>query len=628
MCERCIRFVVLSVACVSLSLISAKGEGLVVSPSWEQFARDAAAGRVGRILDYSLVGYQFSNEAIPDVSRWKRIDVTDFGARPDDRKFDDPFIRRAIKAAESIEEPVVIYFPAGRYLVGDPRFKSAPFVISRSNIVLMGAGANEGGTEIYNYEYGGNSFIHRFVIRSKDDDETTLARVVEPVRKGSKSINVDDASRLEAGQFIQVFHKSGKAYDANSNGREAFSGWSLAKADLPLSSNHQIAEVSGETVTLVNPVFANLPTESGLTEIRTFEPIQNVGIENIRFSSAWEDFPVEYVHHKDHVSDYGWRGISFQRVVHSWIRNCDFKSFSQCVSFVDTMGVTVADVSFTGKKGHSTLTVHESTAVLGLRLKIETDTFHGPAVQRSASGTVFSDIIQAHQTSIDPHAHFPYATLYDCVRGGMFRQPGGSPKWQPHHGPDLLLWNFEVENRFDGSDILFWTQDRLLSYLDPLLVGVRGLPATEFRDAGLDELRDLVAYPYSLYDAQLQLRSRGFYLSSSDEIENSARLANDGNPSTDWRSDPTTGDSWLMLDFGVARSVSEVKLDSDDRYQCRVLALKEGGSDWEIVFIGDLGNDVGVLKFDSLRAVRLRVVFEDEPSGNAVVVSEVLATAE
>ena len=81
--------------------------------------------------------------------------------------------------------------------------------------------------------------------------------------------------------------------------------------------------------------------------------IEGVGIEDIRFTSGWADFPREFVHHKDDTVDYGWNAVQFKFVQNSWIRNCEFKDWTQVADIRESVGVTVDDVLISGKRGHS-----------------------------------------------------------------------------------------------------------------------------------------------------------------------------------------------------------------------------------------------------------------------------------
>jgi len=150
---------------------------LVESPAWVEFAVNCTGpNRSESVLsDFSYAGYRFSNAQIPDVSDCQRLSVADYGVLPDDQSFDDEGIQAAIDAAVAADEPTVVFFPAGRYMVGDEAHARTPIVVNGSHVVLLGSGAGEGRTEIYADWSGGenesgvpsNGGIWRFQFRPR-----------------------------------------------------------------------------------------------------------------------------------------------------------------------------------------------------------------------------------------------------------------------------------------------------------------------------------------------------------------------------------------------------------------------------------------------------------------------------
>ena len=66
--------------------------------------------------DYSFAGYKWGEEEIPDVTGTV-LDVTEFGAIPNDKKDDTEAILAAVKKAHETEDNVVVYLPPGRYIL-------------------------------------------------------------------------------------------------------------------------------------------------------------------------------------------------------------------------------------------------------------------------------------------------------------------------------------------------------------------------------------------------------------------------------------------------------------------------------------------------------------------------------
>ena len=67
--------------------------------------------------DFSYAGYHWGKEPPPRPPA--TLDVTDFGAVADDREDDDDAILKAVALANAASEPVVLQFPAGRFILRD-----------------------------------------------------------------------------------------------------------------------------------------------------------------------------------------------------------------------------------------------------------------------------------------------------------------------------------------------------------------------------------------------------------------------------------------------------------------------------------------------------------------------------
>ena len=65
-----------------------------VAPLWEEFVEAKKAGKTPILPDFSYAGYHFSEREIPSVTNKKYFKVTDFGAVPNDNKFDDEAIQK------------------------------------------------------------------------------------------------------------------------------------------------------------------------------------------------------------------------------------------------------------------------------------------------------------------------------------------------------------------------------------------------------------------------------------------------------------------------------------------------------------------------------------------------------
>src|SRR4051812_31538253 len=65
--------------------------------------------------DFSYAGYHFGEEPLPDLR--PTLEVTDFGAKPDDDADDTAAIQKALAAAMKASGPVVLHFAKGTFIV-------------------------------------------------------------------------------------------------------------------------------------------------------------------------------------------------------------------------------------------------------------------------------------------------------------------------------------------------------------------------------------------------------------------------------------------------------------------------------------------------------------------------------
>tara|TARA_R110002012_G_scaffold151981_2_gene311939 strand:+ start:30664 stop:31146 length:483 start_codon:yes stop_codon:yes gene_type:complete len=93
--------------------------------------------------DFSYAGYHFGEKEIVTEADTTYINITDFGAFPNDNKDDTKAILSALNFAHSVKGHVTVYFPKGRFIIKDI------LRISRSNITISGKGMGTQGTQLY-----------------------------------------------------------------------------------------------------------------------------------------------------------------------------------------------------------------------------------------------------------------------------------------------------------------------------------------------------------------------------------------------------------------------------------------------------------------------------------------------
>lgn len=480
-----------------------------VAPSWTDFVNDQAAGKQPVLSEYSYAGYHFSEKEIPDVSSWTYFDVSDYGAVADDAGYDDQAIQDAINAAELHDGPAVVFFPTGRFVVSEDNSVSNWIQISRDSLVLKGSGSGAGGTEIFMDKRRVQNGHWQFQFSPPSVNTAVLARISKPAERGDFVVYVDDASSLEVGMVINIYHKSEEFARAHFGDLELSDDWTRlfgSGGGMNMHELHEITDISGDRLTLKNPIQTVMPQLPEQFVVRANTTISEVGVEDILFVSDWENYGESFVHHKDDIHDYGWNAVEFDYVRNAWMRNCEFRSWSQVVNVQHSIGVTIENVEISGDKGHASFATRRSYGLLVKDCIDHAGQHHGPGTGYAGVNTVYLRHEMQKGQSVDSHSGQPYATLIDDVQGGDFDQNGGPHESYPHHGQGFTFWNFRHSSTTNET-YDFWSMSRNgNTYANPLFVGFQADTEVEFRDAGLDELNGEMVEPRSLFEAQFQLR--------------------------------------------------------------------------------------------------------------------------
>lgn len=478
------------------------------APLWKAYASAYREGKTSTLPDFSYAGYHFSEKKLPDPAAKKQFNVTDYGAKPNDEGYDDAAIQAAIRAAEANPGGGVVRFPAGRFLICPDNDQSKKITIQKSGIVLQGAGSGEGGTEIFatNMRIGTRQF------RFEPEHRTTkrLAVITGKAESGGHWVTVADASALKAGQDVTLRHKSEAFTRRYFAPQELHKDWTRLfgnNGGMNIQEIHTIAEVKGNRVRFINPLHIPIePVEGHDFILESYEALEECGIEHIRFTGNWNSYPEEFVHHKDSIHDAGWCAVAMEYVKDSWVRSCVFNDWNEGVFIRAGYRITLIHNSFGGKGGHSTVHARSGYGVL-VKMCEFTSSHHGPGTGYTGVNTVVTQCKMAVDQNIDSHSGQPYATLFDDIRGGVFRNIGGPQPGFPHHGRDLVFWNFYHRSTWDFT-YDFWDLQKRKNhtFAQPVFVGFRADKDIRFKNEGLNELPGKEVQPKSLFEAQLALR--------------------------------------------------------------------------------------------------------------------------
>ena len=490
------------------------------------------------LLDFSYAGYMHGETAPSDVYSlgYEIYDVTEYGAVPGDGKSDRAAFLAALAAALGSNTTIdgngwltyphkekanaIIYFPAGEFILHDASDdsdgKSQSIVIRSGNFVIKGAGRDLTTLVMSDPmlpKDASTLYSSPEMIQLKHNSGLSeLTTVSGNSAKGSFSVQVASTSGISEGDWVCLYVKNSNTdFVAQEVAPyKADPSWDIYKTGVEVIDYHQVKSVSGNTVTFYEPLMHAVESRFGW-EVKKFPHYENIGVEDLTFKgNAVADFE----HHKDWNHDGGYKPLSMNRVVNSWIRRVGFVSTSEACSIVNSANVSAYDISMSGNRGHAAVRSQSSSRVL---IAATTDVcsdgagnFHGVGVSKQSIGTVLYRNVWGDDSCFESHATQPRATLIDCCKGGWHRgHMGGSANQAPHHLADLTIWNFEATKTSENGEFQWWDESvTWWRFLPPVIVGFRSASGLTFDQSQVlaNELYGQIPQQESLFEAQLKAR--------------------------------------------------------------------------------------------------------------------------
>ena len=446
--------------------------------------------------DFSYAGYGSGVGTIPSVSQEVRVD--DFGARADDEKDDTKAIIEAISAAAGKDGPVRVQFGPGRYILSDILW------IERSDIVLSGMGAGEGGTELYmprplnQMDDGGaldelrtylvendkrerqtnanldtlfspwswsGGFIwtrvpegrHATYLESHDRQIDQVADIKSGTR-GERVLVLNEPGRLKVGDVLQI-HWHNRAGPGGPLIRELYGNtkeeigsrhWELPERPLVRQAT-RIERIDGNRVTISDPLLHPINSELPAYFAR-WDHLSNVGIQDLALTFPENPF---FGHH----NEAGYNGIYFTGVHDGWVRNIVVTNADSGILTDDLANVTISNIVTEGDHpAHYSVHIGNVHNVLVDGLTVSNPTIHTLSFNTQATKSVYKDAVVWSRPSLDQHAGANHQNLYDNVtvhltpdaqaKDGtpMFDlyKAGGAGYWKPGHARFNTTWNLNV----------------------------------------------------------------------------------------------------------------------------------------------------------------------------------------
>jgi hypothetical protein len=502
------------------------GEGKE-SAHWKAFqsATDRSSAEI--LTDYSYAGYEHGEKGIPDV-QGPVFKVTDYGAKADDSISDEDAIRKAVAAAENAGGGVVL-FPAGKFLIWADRNKADVIRISKSGVVIRGAGCGKGGTVIRAIHSGYRTGPYAVPKGTKDsdgkDDWSKIpyffmfegveggkreggksAAVTGAVKRGSFTIPVKSTEGFSVGEWVVLKAATPKLDGELMAGLQPDPTWTrIIKDGSSISELHQVKEIQGESLILKEPLLVNLGADFE-AKIFPVTLIEQVGVEDMALQGGWRG---AFVHHRSALDDEGWDGIQFKGVANGWVRRCSFLNVNTGVYLRDSVACSILENRFAGNKGHYDVAIRSNCSFNMMGLTEETTApQHGASTGNRSAGTVVWRWLMSKASTVDSHGNGPYATLIDRVDGGTMTRSGGPAPSFPNHLRWMVFWNFFYDSD-DEQPINFWNYEKgkEAKFVKPLFVGLHGKPVKLKEDSvDANECPGAPVTPESLYEAQLALR--------------------------------------------------------------------------------------------------------------------------
>ncbi|MBU3809795.1 MAG: DUF4955 domain-containing protein [Candidatus Phocaeicola faecipullorum] len=530
--------------------------------AWQNFL-SGATGNV--LLDYSYAGYNYGETAPADgmvlgytvYNVRKIMEQNGLSAKAAFEKIldDNKLIRKTTPGVSNANARIVVYFPAGEYVLQETTDK--PWQIIGGNFVIKGDGPDKTILKMTSHIGTSESTTGAMITMGhtqsprNTDNSQSLGNITENAKKGDFTVE-GSFSGVKVGDWVQLRLRSnnddalkaelGPIYSQKTN------NWSITKAPGVSDNNedsngirimefHKVKSASATSVTFYDPIMSdiNIATAGNYNdgwELRQYKCFENIGVEDLSFVG---DAPTPYYHHAEEAPagslspwmyDSSYKPVLFMRCVNSWIRNVKFTSVSEAATFDQSAFCSAYNITIDGKRGHSAVRAQESTRIfIGKVTDVSSDTrgngqWHGCGVSKPSIGTVVWNTNWGQDACFESHATQPRATLFDNCRGGLVRyHAGGAENEAPNHLRDLTIWNLYVTGTTDekgdnwSSGFKWWDAGSVWwKIYPPILVGVHGASVTW--DAGTDDAKQYtyeestgtMVTPESLYEAQLRNR--------------------------------------------------------------------------------------------------------------------------
>ncbi|WP_416308171.1 hypothetical protein [Neptunicella sp. SCSIO 80796] len=464
---------------------------------------DKAVQQTNYLPDYSYAGYA-NGERQPDISEYRVIDVEQHHINANDGKDDSLALLALLDELNNQTRPVVLQFAAGRYILSEIIY------IQRSNIVLRGSGSGEGGTEFYfprplNYvkppaelaelreyllslnkiqkektnnialpfsqwSWSGGFFWSKVdgqrvkqYLSAYEQPSQLLAQAING-KQGEFSLTVNDASRLQAGQVIEISWY-------NPEGEQgSFLNELYGEEKIKIGSHHWqqpelalarqqvlITDVRGQRIQIKAPLLHNIRPQWHVS-LSEWQHLQQVGFEHFKIA-----FP--YAENIAHHVEQGFNGLYLTRLFNSWVDDVQINNADSGILTEEIASVTISNVTTGGDKlAHYSVQMGGVHNVLVDHLQVNNRVRHPLSFNTFSTRSVYANSAVAEQPLLDQHSGINQQNLFDNIQVritlpakgdkhyALFKG-GGAGYWKPSHAAYNSFWNIRAEftNRFEDN---------------------------------------------------------------------------------------------------------------------------------------------------------------------------------
>ncbi len=477
--------------------------GFRTSNVWKKFIGQSVPDGTPDIIDYSYAGYQNGREEIPEASG-RIVDVTDFGAVPNDNRSDTQAIRDALEEASSGN--AIVFFPRGKYDVLMPGDNMDKFVVEGDNIIVKGSGAkgsDSNGTTIKQHgKVSGPDGAHFSVLFKTEwhhngHDQGPITRILGSQPRGSTFIDVESTVDIDGTGFIEIkaYNLYGDDWDTHSSVslNNMPSEWTVIREEgVTVKELNEIDYIDGNRIHLKSPILSNV---NSAYVVSWAELSVGIGCEDLHFDSGLDQ---DYMHNWD-IATAGRGAFAIQQTAHSWIRRCRLSNVVLGAIVGESYCGTIHSIIVDGNFGHYPVIMGGSTySFIGLvEDRSNKGMHHGISVSEKSVGAVCWVIGGYNMKGPDTHGNMPRHNLFDNYYGNNHHSNGGQERNLPHHLDGQVRWNNSGYSSYDFNG---------KSITKLILIGYKTHPGKSYKNVYAESFGQHVN-PKSLFVAQLNRRN-------------------------------------------------------------------------------------------------------------------------